>query len=299
MNILDQLAQTPLLDLTQEQQDAIDEALYAETGIGFGHENFDDFELTIYNADGVSTDYMRWPIPGLQVLGQAVQLARMLKAASLNPEPVSEADVERAAAEATREAAECARLREAIQEKARNYWELWHQELAAGRLQQTTSQKAAADAIAPTSPDDLQTDHPPMQALPQHRQDVPHNESAAIRDLQTLLTLVPPSALHAHPRLKAMQRAVEQRGSAALEGILSLRIARPASSQMPPAAAPHAPAPHGEPPPAPAQPEPAHNTAAHQEPGRAAPEPAPPSAAHLQDPSSSSPEPTQPPAAAN
>lgn len=82
MNILDTLAAKPLLELTQEEEDAIDEALYAETGIGFGHENFDDFELTLYHADGVSTDYLHWPIPGLRTLGQAVQLARMLKAAN-------------------------------------------------------------------------------------------------------------------------------------------------------------------------------------------------------------------------
>ena len=86
MNILDTLAAKPLLELTQEEEDAIDEALYAETGIGFGHENFDDFELTIYHADGVSTDYLHWPIPGLRTLGQAVQLARMLKAANTPPE---------------------------------------------------------------------------------------------------------------------------------------------------------------------------------------------------------------------
>lgn len=91
MNILDQLAQTPLLDLTQEQQDAIDEALYAETGIGFGHEGFDDFELTIYNADGVSTDYLRWPIPQLKTLQEAVALARMLRAAA-GPIPVTTPD---------------------------------------------------------------------------------------------------------------------------------------------------------------------------------------------------------------
>lgn len=86
MNILDTLATKPLLELTQEEQDAIDEALYAETGIGFGHEGFDDFELTIHHADGVSTDYLRWPIPGLRTLGQAVHLARMLKAASTAPQ---------------------------------------------------------------------------------------------------------------------------------------------------------------------------------------------------------------------
>ncbi|WP_395735139.1 hypothetical protein [Prosthecobacter sp.] len=91
---LDSFASKLLKELTTEETDAINEALYAETGIGFSYENFDDFELVIYDADETSTEYLNWPIPGLRTVSQAVALARQLKAANTPPQPASKAIIE-------------------------------------------------------------------------------------------------------------------------------------------------------------------------------------------------------------
>jgi len=87
MNILDTLSQKPLKELSAEETDAINDALYEETGsIGFSYENFDDYHLTLYAADPESVEYLNWPIPALRTVGEAVALARQLKAATVNHE---------------------------------------------------------------------------------------------------------------------------------------------------------------------------------------------------------------------
>lgn len=117
----------------------------------------------------------------------------------------------------------------------------------------------------------MQTDHPPMPAPHLPPPSVPHNESVAIRDLHTLLALVPPSKLLCHPRLLAMKHAVQRDGPAALEGILTLRSASPASDLPQHATAPHAPAPSDAQPPAPESPAHAHHTAGRPDKGTASP----------------------------
>ena len=79
---LDTLAETPFDALTMPQIEAIDAELYALTGIGFGYNNYDDWELTINSAAENREDYLRWPIPGLQTVREARALAQALKTAA-------------------------------------------------------------------------------------------------------------------------------------------------------------------------------------------------------------------------
>ncbi len=79
---LDRLADTALKDLVSDEIETLDDELYALTGIGLSYENFDDFELVIYDPNPKSERFICWPIPALQTVREARALAEQLKAAA-------------------------------------------------------------------------------------------------------------------------------------------------------------------------------------------------------------------------
>lgn len=66
----------------------IDNELYAITGdsIGFSYENFDDFELAIYQPGSkASVACVHWPIPALRTVREVRELAERMHAATIKP----------------------------------------------------------------------------------------------------------------------------------------------------------------------------------------------------------------------